>query len=134
MSMNLPPIPPAQLNYALPAAPNNLRVIAIRQRAVMYCLLAYIVLIVVYFVVPVPMKIVPALGILAASVTAAVFVFMLALATYNTATGIILGILTLVPLVGMIVLLAINQKATSILRRNGIKVGLMGADPKQIPQ
>jgi hypothetical protein len=68
---------------------------------------------------------------------------MLAIGIYNTALGIVLGILTLVPLVlgiltlvplvGLLVLLAVNNKATTILRSHGLKVGLLGADPKQIP-
>ena len=62
----------------------------------------------------------------------AVFVFMLAMAVYNNAAGIVLGVLTLVPILGLIVLLIINGKATSILRQHGIKVGLMGASSRQI--
>ena len=69
----------------------------------------------------------------AVSVTAAVFVFMLALALYNTGAGVVLGILTLVPLVGLIVLLIINGKATNTLRHHGIHVGLMGARASEIP-
>ena len=71
--------------------------------------------------------------VIGASVTGAVFVFMLSLALYNTATGVILGILTLIPLVGLIVLLIINGKATKVLRDHGIQVGLMGAKTNQIP-
>ena len=58
---------------------------------------------------------------------------MLAIAIYNTAMGIVLSILTLVPLVGLIILLIVNGKATGILRANGIKVGLLGAKTSQIP-
>jgi len=91
------------------------------------------VLIVLRFVVPPPFALIIGIAILVVGVTAAVFVFMLALAVYSTGTGIVLGILTLIPIVGLIVLLIVNGKATSILRQHGIKVGLMGADPKQIP-
>ena len=52
---------------------------------------------------------------------------MLALAIYGTALGIILGILTLIPLVGLIILLIVNGKATNLLREDGIHVGLLGA-------
>src|SRR5260221_11674597 len=41
-----------------------------------------------------------------------VFVFMLAIKLYNTALGIVLGLLTLVPLINLIVLLVMNGKAT----------------------
>jgi hypothetical protein len=39
----------------------------------------------------------------------------------------VLGILTLIPLVGLIVLLIVNGKATNLLREDGIHVGLLGA-------
>jgi hypothetical protein len=125
---------PPTLQYAPPPGPGmDLRTIAIRQKAIMYCILAYLLLIVGQFLVPEQLRIIPALAALAVSVTAAVFVFMLALSLYNTGAGIVLGILTLIPLVGLIVLLIINNKATQTLRYHGIRVGLMGADAKQIP-
>ena len=139
MSQVPPPIPPQQpyppqsLGYAPPPAGVDLRTIAVRQRVIMYCILAYLVLIVGQFALPPELRLIPALLALAVSITAAVFVFMLALALYNTGTGILLGILTLIPLVGLIVLLTINGKATNVLRQHGIRVGLMGADPNQIP-
>jgi len=40
---------------------------------------------------------------------------------------IVLGVLSLVPLIGLLVLLVVNGKATNILRQNDIKVGLLGA-------
>jgi hypothetical protein len=124
---------PQQLGYAPPPPRTDLRTIAVRQRVIMWCILAYIVLIFGQFAFPPELRLIPALLAMAASVTAAVFVFMLAIALYNTGAGIVLGLLTLVPLVGLIVLLIINNKATNTLRQHGIKVGLMGADPRQIP-
>ena len=40
--------------------------------------------------------------------------------------------LALIPLIGLISLRVVNGKATRILRVNGIKVGLLGANPKGI--
>jgi hypothetical protein len=37
-------------------------------------------------------------------------------------------ILTIIPLIGLIVLLVINSKATSALRAAGVRVGLLGAN------
>jgi hypothetical protein len=37
-----------------------------------------------------------------------------------------------VPCFGLLLLLIVNQKATSILQQNGIRVGLMGADMSQL--
>jgi hypothetical protein len=100
----------------------------------MYCILGYLVLVIAQFFVPPALGLFLALAGFAVSITAAVFVFMLALSLYGTGVGIVLGILTLVPLVGLIVLLVINGKATTVLRHHGIRVGLMGADPARSPR
>jgi hypothetical protein len=67
------------------------------------------------------------------SVAQLVFVFWLAIKVYNTSLGVILGILAMVPCVGLIILLVVNQKAISVLTANGHKVGLMGADLAEFP-
>jgi hypothetical protein len=129
-----PGMQPPTLGYATPVpARADLRAIAMRQRGIMYCILGYLVLVAAQFAVPEQLRIIPGLLALVVSVAAAVFVFMLALSVYNTAAGVVLGILTLVPLIGLIILLIINARATKILRQHGIRVGLMGADPRQIP-
>jgi len=133
-----PPPPPlayasAPLNYAPPAR-NDLRQIAIQQKILIYCILGYIVFVVLQVVLPQELKLVAILAAGAVAITAAVFVFMLAIAIHNTGLGIVLGILTLIPCVGLIVLLIVNGQATSILRAHGIRVGLMGANTRQIPQ
>jgi hypothetical protein len=99
----------------------------------MLCILGYIAAYVLVFVAPGPLKLLFAVVMIGLSITAAVFVFMLALSVYNTAAGIVLGILTLIPVVGLLTLLVINGKATKILRAHGIHVGLLGANPKQVP-
>jgi uncharacterized membrane protein (GlpM family) len=68
------------------------------------------------------------LGILIVGLVGAVFTFMLAIHVYGTGLGILFGILCLIPCIGLIVLLIVNAKATDVLKRNGIKVGLLGAD------
>jgi hypothetical protein len=130
-----PPPPGSPLNYAAPppAGRTDLREIAVRQRMIMICILSYLLLVVAQFVVPPPLRIVLGLVALGVTITATVFVFMLSLALYGTAAGIVLGLLTLIPLIGLIVLLIVNGKATNILREHGIRVGLLGANPNQIP-
>ena len=129
----IPPRPQAAtLNYA-PPGPNDLRKIAIRQRAIMFCILAYFGCGLSSFILPAQLRPFCGLGLVAAALTGMVFVFMLAMALYNPALGIILGILTLVPLLGLLVLLMVNNKATTELRQHGITVGLLGADSNQIP-
>ena len=61
-------------------------------------------------------------------VASAVYVVLLAMRVYNVALGIVLGLLSVVPCIGLIVLLVVNGKASTILRSNGHKVGLLGAD------
>lgn len=73
------------------------------------------------------------LGYLAAVISAAVFICLLAIKLYSLTVGILLGLLTiLVPIIGIIVLLVVNNKATSVLRQNGITVGLSGAKLSQL--
>ena len=69
------------------------------------------------------------------AITGTVFTFLLAIKVYNVVAGALLGLLTLIPYLfclGLIVLLIVNQKATHILQQNGIKVGLMGANLREI--
>ncbi len=105
----------------------DLRAIATYQKVVLVCILVYIIAVVAQFLIPPALRLVVALGVLAVAVTAAVFVFLLATKVYNTALGIVMGILTLIPLVGLITLLIINSRATATLNINGIRVGLLGA-------
>ena len=85
------------------------------------------------FALPAELRLIAGIIALAATVTGAIFVFMLSIALYNTGVGILLGILSLVPLLGLLVLLMVNGKATTLLRQHGIPVGLMGADTSKIP-
>jgi hypothetical protein len=131
MTLGTPGQPPA-LNYA-PQARNDLRVIAQRQKGVIFCILGYFLLVLSQFLLPPELRVVAMLAALAVSITAVVFVFMLSLALYGTGAGIVLGILTLIPIVGLIVLLVLNGKATNILKQHGVKVGLLGARASDIP-
>jgi hypothetical protein len=105
----------------------DLREIAGRQRGIIMCILGYFCLIPIQFAIPEENRIYLALTLIPLGLTAAVFVFMLAVKLYGQNSGIVYGILTLVPLVGLIVLLIINQKATTTLKDNGVRVGLLGA-------
>jgi len=135
---NLPPQPPmppggpTPLNYGRPQR-NDLKEIAKRQRAIQICILFYILAIFGQFLLPQELRWIVGLVALVVIITATVFVFMLALALYSTGVGVLLGILTLVPCIGLIALLIVNGKATNVLRDHGIKVGLLGADPSQVP-
>jgi hypothetical protein len=114
----------------------DLRTVARSQRAICLCILGYLATIPLRFAINAlpdqQMQLVLALCLLlfyvAVAITATVFVFMMALKVYSTGVGITLGILTMFPCIGLIVLLIINAKATGILRQYGVRVGLLGAN------
>ncbi|MBI83684.1 MAG: hypothetical protein CMJ81_10850 [Planctomycetaceae bacterium] len=54
-------------------------------------------------------------------------VISLAIKVFSTGIGILLGLLTLVPCIGLLGLLLVNIRATRVLRQNGIHVGFFGA-------
>ncbi len=110
----------------------DLRSVAKYQKGILVCILIYIVAVICQLVLPPELRLVISLGVLAVGVTGTVFVFLLAIRVYSTAVGILLGILTLFPCLGLLVLLIVNGKATTILKQNGIKVGLLGADLSKI--
>jgi len=66
------------------------------------------------------------------TLVASILTILLASNVYNSIlVGIILGIICITPLFGILILLVISQQATRLLKRNGIKVGLIGADMSQ---
>jgi hypothetical protein len=93
------------------------------QKGVLVCILIYFLAVVGQFALPLEVR--PLLGL---GVLAAVFTILLAMKTHGTVFGIILGILCLVPILGLLILLLVNQKATTVLQSNGKKVGLLGAN------
>ncbi len=110
----------------------DLRSVARYQKGIIVCILIYLIAFFGQFAVPQELRIILGIGILCVGLTSTVLVFLLAIKTHGTGQGILLGILCLVPCVGLLVLLIINSKATNVLKQNGIKVGLLGADVKSI--
>lgn len=106
----------------------DVRSVAVYQKGILVCILIYLVAVFLQLAVPPEVRIILALGVLCVGLVATVFVFLLATKVYSTGLGILLGLLTLVPCLGLLVLLIINAKATGILRQNGLKVGLLGAN------
>jgi hypothetical protein len=113
------------------------------QRGVLLCLLAQILIWVGSVVLRVgqqtpdgeaavlPVQLLLSLGLIVISLVGVMFVFLLAINVYSTVVGVLLGILSLIPCLGLLILLIVNGKATSILRRNNIKIGFLGADLSQ---
>jgi hypothetical protein len=105
----------------------GLRSIAFYQRMILICILVYLTFAIGMFFVPPVLRIVFVVVFGLSAITAAVFVFFLSIRVYGIALGIILGICTLIPWAGLLVLLIINGRATAELTRHDIRVGLMGA-------
>lgn len=113
--------------------PADLRNVARYQKGVLVCILVYILLIVSQFFIPESLRPLLMIGAGAVGIAGTVFVFMLAIAMHSVGVGILLGLLTLLPCIGLITLLVVNGQATNVLRQNGIRVGLLGADISQLP-
>ena len=107
---------------------DDIRQIATNQKIMMRCLLAslvgVLVLVAGFVAAPdfAPLVILPVLvvlGIVGLVMTA--FTFLLAIKVYNPGVGVVMGILTFIPYIGLIFLLIINRKATQILRGHGVQ-------------
>src|SRR5262249_6099838 len=109
----------------------DLKSVAQYQKVILICILVYILAAFGQVAVPDTLRLFLLLGMIAVSIVATVFVFMLSVKIFETATGVIFAILTLIPCVGLIMLLIINGKATSTLKANGYNVGFLGADLSQ---
>jgi hypothetical protein len=110
----------------------DLRKVAKYQKAILTCILIQLLAIGLQFALSAELRILLSLGLIIVGVASTVFIFLLATHVYSTGLGVLLGILALIPCIGLIVLLAINGKATTVLRNNGIEVGLLGANLSKI--
>lgn len=106
----------------------DLRSVAVAQKSILICIALYLAGIVGQFFIPLEYRWYLAIGVMILGLVAMVSVVLLAMKVYNPVTGIIYGLGTIIPCVGLIILLVINQKATKTLELNGHHVGLFGAD------
>ena len=72
------------------------------------------------------------LAVVVAHVTAAVFTFKLASELNSTASGIILDLGSLLWCLGLLVMMVVSGKASTVLKRHGVRVGFFGADPSTL--
>jgi hypothetical protein len=115
----------------------DLRAIAIRQRAVIGCILMYLILAIAGPVLPGNSEVLWfawTVLALATVIGGALSVFMMCLLVSNDPVRGMLGaVLTFIPVGGLLILLAVNHDATKVLRRHGVPVGLLGASLRQVP-
>jgi predicted RNA-binding Zn-ribbon protein involved in translation (DUF1610 family) len=112
----------------------ELKQIANYQRGLIWCILGQILFLIATGIVQ---RSNPALGLVpgalvwCAAIAGVVFAVLLGMKVYSTAVGVLMGVLAIVPCLGLIMLLIINQAATKRLTESGIKVGFLGADMSQ---
>ncbi len=128
----MPPEPSQRLSR------EELRTIAKRQKALLFCILVNLLCTALFGVAAymrgvghprfTGLMVLGVMGLFLASIVAAVvLVLLLAVQVHGVGVGVLLGMLTLSPCMGLIVLLVVNQVATTKLKAHGIKVGFMGA-------
>ena len=96
------------------------------QKAIMACIVIYLLTIPIVFFVPESFRIFTAIGYGLIALVATILVFALAVKVNGPGMGIVFGFLTFIPCIGLITLLVINGKATAVLQENGYSVGLFG--------
>jgi chromate transport protein ChrA len=102
------------------------------QKGILVCLLIQLALYAGYVAGPLQFQTFAAMGVVLATLASIVFVFMLVSKIQDTTLGVVMAIATLIPCIGLLVLLLVNQSATKELRKEGIRVGLLGADLSKI--
>ncbi|HEX7379168.1 MAG TPA: hypothetical protein VF278_18750 [Pirellulales bacterium] len=101
----------------------DVRRVALYQKGIIVCVLLY-----PCAIVCLPLNLALAVWtILLTHLIGTVLVFLLAIKVDGLGLGILLGLLTLVPVIALPMLLVINGRATRVLRENGYRVGLLGA-------
>jgi hypothetical protein len=137
-------VSPAALSYATPQATSPVRAVGLAQRRIMWVILAALLLTLSFGVgsVIVPQSppvqialttvlVIARLGIIALTMTG---VYQLATALgAATSTRVLYTLAMLLPCIGLIVLLVVNQQATNLLKQHRIKVGLMGPRVADLP-
>jgi len=122
----------SQATGVLSGSRDDLRNVARCQQGILVCISVYLLALVGRFLLSPELAPLVNIGAIFGGVGGAVCVFLFAIKTYGTGRAIVLGILSLVPLIGLIILLVVSEKVTNILKQNGIKVGLLGANVSSI--
>lgn len=121
----------------------DLAAVARYQKGVMLCILVYSCGIVGNAMLPlsplseeqqVALAIVFSLALFAALIAGVVCSILLAHKVYGALGAVLMGLVALIPCIGLLALLLINAKATQVLRQNGVHVGFFGADARTLPQ
>ncbi len=145
--MSLPPenpYRPAPANQSRVSAQEHLekvRSVAKAQRMLNIAILMYLMLVVVniatqFVAANDPDTIVPLLVLPIVLVVVGFIIFAVArmgYAMHGIGHAILYSFAMLIPCLGLILLIILNSRVTDFLTRNGVKVGLMGAEKSTIP-
>jgi predicted Zn finger-like uncharacterized protein len=101
--------------------------VAFFQRAILLCLLGNLIAGILRVFLPPDVGALFWFALIPVGLASTIFVVFLAKELLGAVAGIILGVLTLIPGIGFIVLLVVNQMATRRLKSSGVKVGFLGA-------
>lgn len=111
----------------------DLRKVALYQKIVLICIACSFAIFFCHFVVPPMGHGLVLVCSVAIGIFDSFFVFRLAFELFGTAVGVVLGVLTLIPCFGYLILLGVEGQATRVLKANGYRVGLFGASLSQFP-
>jgi len=115
---------PRENTSALPGSPPGIEKVAAGQKIIIYGILAYFLAIVLQFTLG------PIAGLLGLATIVLGIIGIVRIGSglgYSTVSKFLLALSFFIPLVGLIVLLMVNARATKALKENGYKVGLLGA-------
>ncbi len=129
------PYEPPMSTLSLMPTSTKIRKVAAAQKQVLFALLVNIGMNVASYVVEIenPVNQFIALVVVVLVIGfVVVAIFNLAKELYPIGTAGIFSMLVVIPVVSLIMLVIVNQKATSFLTSNGVKVGLMGARMDQL--
>jgi hypothetical protein len=110
----------------------QLRRIAIYQKAILFCLLIYAAAVIVSLILPDRFAFILFPLVIADVVIAAILVFLLSIEVYGVFLGITMGLFTLLPGLGLFILALTNGRASALLRRNKLRVGMFGASLSEL--
>ncbi len=106
----------------------DLNVIASRQRVLLICILLRVFCVVAALVFGKSAAIGPIQMTFGLSILGSMlFFFLLAMRTHGIIVSVVLVLFVWIPIVGLLILVLVNGKATRMLRDGGYSVGLLGA-------
>ena len=106
--------------------------IAKRQKALIYTFLVYILISAFSGALSEELRPILQLFVVPVALAVVIFTARLCWKLYSSVVAVILVVLSFVPLINLLVLLAANSRANSRIKAAGFKVGFMGANTREI--